>query len=787
MKIFKSAGSGYLFLPLLITLHVLYSGFMQAQNLTINGIVKDSLTGESLISANVFEMNTRLGTITNDYGYFSLTVPEGDTLHLLVKYVGYKPKKIVYVPTDIGGIIRVFLIPGKNLEEVSVVAERNVTKNDLGVFSLPVSELQRMPAMMGETNVLKTLHFLPGISSGREGSSDVYVRGGSPDQNLYLLDEVPLFYISHYGGFFSIFNNDALNHVKIYKGGFPAKYGGRLSSVIDVKMKEGNRKEIKGNVTLGMLSSKFLAEGPIKKDRVSFMISARKSVLDLLTRANSIINENGVAYGFSFYDVYGKLNYDINPKNNFYFSFYKGDDHIFSNVVNAMSSLDGDLKNTSKWGNTAFGLRWNHILNPKTFFNITLYSSSYALNSRIYQKDITHNTTELEFNSFIKEYGLKTDLQYNLLRNYTINLGGSFKYNTFNPGRVAISASADSLEEVDISKKNKQYEIPVGYFYLENEIRAGKRIMVKPGLHFSLAEIDNSLDYSMEPRLNMSIRLLKNIMFKSSYAYMKQYMHLLTNSGAGMPTDLWVPATEIAAPAQTSQVSAGFSGFFMEKNMEVTVEAYHKSFQNLIEYTEGKSFYSGLKWEDKIEKNGLGAARGIELFVRKKQGSFSGWAGYSFSNNKRKFANINRGEWYTYRFDRRHEFNIAFIYKITDNADFSVNWIYHTGQAITIPEGKYSVPLLSTVRNNIINENFAFEYNQKNNHRMDAYHRLDAGLNIEKQKRKTLRVWNFSIYNVYNRKNPSYYFFDQDADGNINLYKVSEFPFIPSVSYTVKF
>ncbi len=797
-------------------LAVLFFLFLQnqaySQNITLSGYIYDTSTGEKLIGADIYNLKTKKGTSSNSYGFYSLSLQRHDSVTIVVSYTGYSPKKYSFY--TISGIEKDFAMqPGTQLDEVEIIGSNEIPveqRVEMSVITIPVKQIQELPALGGEPDIIKAIQLMPGVQSGNEGSSALYVRGGSPDQNLILLDDVPLYYVNHLGGFVSIFNADAINTVSLIKGGFPAHYGSRLSSVLDVRMKEGNTKETHGGVMLGMIAAKAYVEGPVKKDKVSYIISFRRFLYDLLTRPISKIAFDGMSIGYNFYDFNAKINYKINHKNRIYGSFYMGDDKVLSKIKEKSGSVKNISKYVQKWGNLVSALRWNHLFNQKLFSNLTLAYTRYRFLTDLSNTYKHDNINEQYYNRFVSgiyDLSFKADFDYIVSANYRMKFGLAGIYHTFEPGTTGYRSSGNNAMRVDTSFGNNYLNAWESAVYMENEFEIGLRLGFNIGVRASLYSVNNKNFYSFEPRVMANYRFGKTVSIKASYAKMQQYVHLLTSTGAGMPVDLWVPATDKTPPSISNQWAVGIAKSFKKGMFEMSIESYYKEMKNLIAYKEGATYLvASTDWEDKVEKNGLGISYGIEFLFQKKTGKLTGWIGYTLSKTTRQFENINNGNPYPYRYDRRHDVSIVVIYKLKENIDISATWVFGTGNAFTMAVGKYY----------IINDNYTQSdypgnpanffgyssevhiYDGKNNFRMRNYHRLDVGINFHKKKKRGERTWNVSIYNVYNRQNPYFYYFVtrtvHDSQGNVIegtrktiVKQQSLFPIIPSVSYSFKF
>lgn len=786
-------------LKILLSVLLLTSISTAQEKFTISGYIKDKESGESLIGAKVYIDTLKTGIITNIYGFYSLTLPSGNH-EILYSYTGYEPvKKGVQLDENIK--LNINLSPGNLLKEVTVTAERKQHETtEIGTVNLSMDKVKSLPVLLGEVDIIKTAQLLPGIQSGSEGSSGIYVRGGGPDQNLILLDGVPIYNANHLFGFFSVFNADAINSVKIVKGGFPARYGGRLSSVIDINMKEGNMKKLHGEGSVGLISSKLMLNGPIIKDKTSFMITGRRTYIDLLAKPfiKAYNNKNGqsgssTTGGYFFYDLNGKVNHIINDNNRVFFSAYMGNDKF--NVINNSSYTDGisGLKRMEEtdgglsWGNKIMALRWNHQYSPKIFSNLTLNYSQYNFSTGFGLKDFEvgnennpDQNFKFDYNSGITDWGGRLDFFYYPNPNHKINFGVGEIYHDFNPGvnQFNFTVFSDSINQKSSAGNVYSHEF---YGFIEDDMKFGERLAANVGLHYSNFLVRKKWYNSLQPRAALNYKLDEYSSVKLSYSRTAQFLHLLSNTSIGLPTDLWVPATENIAPQYGNQISVGYARE-LKKGYRVSAEGYYKTMENLIEYKDGASFLSGNgNWEEQVEI-GNGNSYGGEILLEKRSGKTTGWIGYTLSWTNRKFENLNEGKVYPYRYDRRHDFSVVVTHKFNDKIDVGVVWVYGTGNAVSLPLQKYT----GTGENG---ESTLVEHiGDKNGYRMPSYHRLDAGVNIHKEKKWGEATWSFGVYNAYNRKNPFYLQFGYLKNTNeYALKQVSLFPVIPSVSYNFKF
>ncbi len=764
-----------------------------SQRATISGFVRDYTTGESLIGASVYLPVTKSGTSTNAYGFYSLTLPQ-DSVEVVFSYVGYTSvKKKFFLQRDTTFVI--VLEEATLLEEVVVTGEAVEAIHEASSMStttIPINQIKALPAFFGEVDVLKTLQLMPGVQAGTEGSTGLYVRGGGPDQNLILLDGVPIYNASHLFGFFSIFNADAINRVELIKGGFPARYGGRLSSVIDISMKDGNMKKVQGEASIGLIASKVTVEGPITKDRTSFIFSARRTYIDALARPIIRLATQQVA-GYYFYDLNFKLNHIIDSRNRLYLSTYTGDDRAYSRE--RQSYVFNNERRESRnefglrWGNVVTAARWNHVLSPKLFANLTGTYSRYRFDLfSEYRETIERVNEEPErrfsrdqYISGISDWAGKLDFDYMPNPNHYVRFGTQTIFHRFAPGVYTVRSSG-GLDTTTSARITNAIELA---HYVEDDWLISNRLKVNAGLHASSFFVDGRSYYSWQPRISGRWLMTSNFALKASYVEMAQFIHLLTNAGLGLPTDLWVPSTGSVRPQTARQAAIGIAKT-VRNTYEFSLETYYKRMNNLIEYKDGASFVEQEQsWEDKIEKGGVGTAYGVEVLAQKKVGALTGWVGYTLSYTDRQFQNLNFGQPFPYKFDNRHDINIALAHTWNDKMDFSLAWTFTTGNAITLATQKFDSMiegLNSPMR--VVPELQYFE--SRNGYRMPHYHRLDVSVSWWKKKKHGLRKWTVGIYNAYNRMNP---FFIElgEQNGRPQFIQYSLFPIIPSATYTFKF
>lgn len=780
------------------------SAFEASERFTVSGFIVEKGSRESLIGATVFASELRLGTSSNNYGFYSLTLPQGMT-EVIFSYIGYHPLVLnIDVVQDIQ--LDIELIPlTVEITGVEVTAdyvERISQSIQMSRIDLPVAQIRSIPALLGEKDIFKVIQLLPGVQSGQEGSSGFYVRGGGPDQNLIILDDATVYNASHLFGFFSIFNGDAIKNVQLYKGGFPARFGGRLSSVLDISMKDGSKEKIQGEAGIGFISSRLTLEGPIIKDKASFLVSGRRTYIDALILPFMPKDERG---GYFFYDLNAKVHYDYNRKNKFYASSYFGRDKFYFRFNDGGNFReDGGLY----WQNATTTLRWNHLFNDRLFANTSLIYSDYTL--RIYvEEKYDGDWYKLSYSSGIKDFGLKYDISWHPAPNHLIRAGIQSIYHRFTPSAFVLR---DDYSGEHIREVQSINTIETG-IYIEDEIRLGDIAKINPGIRLSHFVHEGQHYLKPEPRLSLLLFLLDDLSWKASFASMNQYVHLLSTTGIGLPTDLWVPSTRNVRPQSTWQVAGGFSKDFSKQSLELSIEGYYKKSTNTVGYREGASFLliddptdaENFSWEDNIT-SGQAWSYGVEFFLQKKTGRLNGWIGYTLSWTQLQFDEVNNGRKFWARYDRRHDFSIVAIYDISRNVTLSGTWVYSTGNALSLPIGEYQRVTHNPwgqstyyFDHDFSTENTPFrlapwsyinDYSNKNAFRAAAYHRLDIGVQTSKQitifGAPVLRTIELSAYNLYNRKNPFFYFIEWDYDKR-HLKQMTLFPVIPSISVNYKF
>ncbi|MBI3511601.1 MAG: TonB-dependent receptor [Bacteroidetes bacterium] len=774
---------------------------LQAQSskkFTVSGFVREASSGEAIIGAVVTLKDPLKVASTNTYGFYSITADSG-TYTLTAQFVGLDDyTQQLVLTSDIHLDIK--LEEHKNQEVVITdkKEDENVTDGQMSTNRLEMKQVKQIPAFLGEVDVLKTIQLLPGVKGGAEGNAGFYVRGGGPDQNLVLLDEATVYNAGHLFGFFSVFNGDAIKDVNLIKGGMPAQYGGRLSSVLDITMNEGNNQKFQVDGGIGVISSRMTVQGPIKKDTASFIVSARRTYIDVLMKPFIKTTSPFYGSGYYFYDLNAKLNWRINQKNTVFLSGYFGRD------VFTYNDNKSDFKVNIPWGNATTSLRWNHLINPRIFVNSTAVFSDYKFSFGAEQDGF-----EFKLFSGIRDFNNKIDFSFLPNSKHYIRFGTNYCWHIFTPNNVS-AKSGDTV--FDLGGLKKQYAHEVGV-YVNDDWDITDRLRLTVGMRYSyfimVGPFDRFIqdvtgrtvdtihynkfkkvkDYGgPEPRVSMRFILDDQSSIKASYTYNLQYVHLATLSPISLPTDIWVPCSDVVKPQKGWQVATGYFRNFYHNKYESSVEVYYKKMYNQVE------FAPGALPEDNVNNNtdnnfvfGKGQSYGAEFFFKKRTGKLNGWAGYTLSWTTRNFPDIDSGKTFYARYDRRHDVSLVLIYNLNDHWTFGSVFVYGTGNAITLPIQRY-----------IIEGNIVSDYGPRNGYRMIPYHRLDISITYTCRPKKLFKKipyennWNFSVYNVYNRHNPYFIFFDNEgsvADGTLKVTakQVSLFPILPSITWNFKF
>ena len=761
---------------------------------TISGYVKDSLTGETLIGASLQLTGRGGGVNSNAYGFYSITLNAGEQT-LSCSFIGYESRQ-VQITLSANRQLNFLLVPkASTSQEVVVYGRRrdeNVKNSQMGRFDLSVAKVKALPVLLGEVDLLKTLQLLPGIRNAGEGNTGLYVRGGGPDQNLIILDDAVVYNTGHLFGFFSVFNADAIKNVTLIKGGMPAQYGGRLSSVLDVAMKDGNANKFQVDGGIGLIASRLSVQGPLKKDKASFIVSARRTYIDVLVKPFIPKSSQFSGSGYYFYDLNTKVNYKISEKDRLYLSGYFGKD-VFD-FRNTRRSFSANIP----WGNATATLRWNHVFDRKLFANTTLVYNKYN-----FAFNASQNNFNIRLASGIKDLNAKVDFDYYPAPQHKIKFGGLYTHHLFTPN--ILSGNQDSTEFKPNNANNKYANEAA--LYIQDDWELSDKFKINLGLRYSSFKQvgpytkytedanGNKLDSThygsgekiktyggFEPRVTLRYAIDDRSSVKASVTRNLQYIHLVSNAGSTLPTDLWVPSTYYVQPQIAWQYATGFFKNFKDNMYETSLELYYKNMQNQIEYKEG--YTPSLSDPEKQFVFGRGWSYGAELYIGKNKGRLTGWLGYTLSWTYRKFPQLNGGEQYFAKYDRRHDLSVVSSYELNKKWKLSAVFVYGTGNATTLPERFY-----------IINGVLTQEYSRVNQYRLPAYHRLDFAATytpIHKRKRKIQGSWVFSVYNVYNRANPYFIYFDQTGSPynntlKVEARKVSLFPVIPAVTWNFHF
>ena len=745
-----------------------------SQNATISGYIKDADSKEALIGATIYETKLKKGSSANEYGFYSFTVPTSDTLDVIVSYIGYKPqaKKIIIKENT---RLDVLLVSSSLLNEVEIIATKNddnVNKAQVGVIDVPMREIKNLPVLAGERDILKVIQLLPGVQQAQEGTTGFFVRGGNIDQNLVQLDEAVVYNPNHLFGLFSTFNVNAINNVQLIKGGFPAKYGGRLSSILDITMKDGNKEKYQVEGGIGLLSSNLTVQGPIIKNKASFIISARRSYIDLLLKP--FIPKNNAGTTYWFYDVNAKVNIELGKNDKLILSAFNGKD-------NAAYTGANSLNYGINLGNSTATLRWNHLFGSKMFANTSLIFNEYHLGLSNSQG----NYYSLLYTG-VKDVNGKTDFTYIPNTKHIIKFGATYFYHTLYP--AAFSAKIPKKgNKVTINKDS----IPQKYsnemaLYANHEWNMTEKLGLNYGLRLPYYFTAQKAYLLFEPRITFKVSINKTTSLKASYTVMNQFLHLVPNSTASLPTDIWIPSSALVKPQNSQQYSLGLFKNFKENSVETSVEIYYKSMKNQVLFKEGTQLTLVSNIEDALTF-GNGTSYGVELFVKKNIGKLTGWISYTLSKTDQTFSELNYGKTFPFTYDRRHNLAIAATYDLTKRWTLSADFVFHTGNAFTMPTG-----LIPVTGDGSLYDGYYYDYSSRNNARLGVYHRLDISASYKKERKffkwKYESELVFGAYNVYSRKNPYFVYLTVDpASGQRKAVQVSLLPIIPSISYNFKF
>lgn len=789
-----------LLLILTLVLGFIFNATAQTRRVTVSGHISDAASGETLIGAGV--KSGTLGAVTNNYGFYTLTRPQGQRVELTYSYVGYEDA-VVVLDLIRDTTLNIALKANSQIQEavVSAQKESGIQATKMSAIEIPMNLIENTPTLFGEADVLKTVQLMPGVQSGVEGFSGIHVRGGGPDENLLLLDGISLYNTEHLLGLFSIFQPEAVKKVTLFKGSFPARYGGRTSSIIDVRTNDGNMQKTHGTIGVGLLSDKFHLEGPLFKGKTSYSISARGMHTILFAPALALMK---VPANYFFYDLNGKVTHKFGDRDRLFLSAYNGQDAFYYNDLGQDTHQDNfswNSKTRINWGNTLASLRWNHVFNGRLFANATAAWTDYRMIMQYNTSEKDRSTTPpgtynytFDYRSGLRDLTGKLDFDYTPSPRHQMKFGAEYVYHTYIPETLTnveyeTSAGKTLLDTtITNNKKGNRYGHEIS-FYAEDDFMIGDCLTLNPGFRLALFSTSGKTYVAPEPRMSAKVDFGGGYSAKLAYSRMSQYVHLLSSSMITLPIDLWVPITKDIRPVTADQYSAGFyyNGL---RSWEFSVEGYWKQMDNILEYKDGISFLANSnQWEDKVEM-GQGRAFGIELFIQKTMGRTTGWLGYTLAKSDRIFPSgkINNGIRYPYRYDRRHNISLVVNHKFTDRIDMSGTWTFASGGTTTIPERETAV---LTPDGGLVQVDYA---PHRNNYRLPPSHRLNLAVNLHRPCKRGESIWSFSIYNVYCRLNPNFVFSSQahTYDGAVytrkqQLTRLTLLPFIPSFSYTRNF
>lgn len=771
------------------------------QRFRIRGFVRDSVSGEALIGANVFDVFGSQGTATNDRGFFSITLTGGEAV-LGCSYIGFDTRFHRF-ELDRDTLLVLRLEPQPNLQEIPVVGMGRVSgvySTQTSTIEVPLAQIQNVPSFMGEVDLIKSLQQFPGVQSGNEGFSGLYVRGGGADQNLILIDGVPVYNVEHLLGFFSIFNADAINKVSLIKGGFPAQYGGRLSSVLDIHTLDGNASRQSGSVSLGLLSSKVSLNGPVIKDKTKYFLSFRRTYYDILS-APFVINRDDKSF-YYFFDLNGKVTHRFSPRSELTLSSYWGRDELLSkyNFKDVARSIVGeDVQESVRlndevgtgWGNVVSSLKWRYVVNDRMFASLSGAYSNYRYVTKqtdSYGEDENLYAYTRKYSSGIRDASVKLDLDYMPSNNHLVKFGVAGVLHHFYPGIDVVQAELSSDEKNDTTIGGKMIMGTELRGYLQEEFSVSPSLKINAGIHFSSYFTKRRTYSSLEPRLNIRYLLAPTVSLKASYSAMRQYLHVLSAANVSLPSDLWLPVTDQLKPLEAWQVDFGPEWEISEGFM-LTVDGYYKEISNVLDYKENQSFFDFSQgWESKLT-SGSGRSYGLEFLLHRKMGDLSGWFGYTWSKSTSHFDELNEGKSFRSNNDRRHDASVFVSYRFNERFDAGITWAYGSGKPVTLANEMYHAPDLPTSMQQF--SGYLESYSSKNGYTMPDFHRMDLAANFYKDVRLGQRVWSVGVMNVYGRQNPFFLYFSETGKNGATVRSLKQFslfpiPF-PYVRYTLKF
>lgn len=771
----------------------------KSQNTVIvSGFVEELGTREKIKSVTIFSKERNVSVLSNDFGYFSIKAKRNDSSSIIFSHSSFETIELKVAALK-DTFFTVSLSPMvKELSEIEIKeGKQNDAKSYLGTVSVPIKMLTKVPSLFGEKDIVKAVQLLPGVQSTNEGTTGYYVRGGGADQNLILVDGVTIYNVSHLFGFFSLFPAEAVKSVDLIKGGFPARYGGRLSSVLDVKLKDGNKQKVNASYSMGLLSSRISIEGPVKKGKSSFFVSGRRTYFDFITTP---FFKKGNKSIYNFYDCIAKLNFNLSEKSSLTISSYFGRDKYEAIVTENIYANGSVLKSVSgsgmNWGNVTSLIKWNYAVNSKINLNQSINYTKYN-NINGFKDVITDSDGNIDplkgsafkFTTAISDISYKSELDYFHSEKMKVKSGIGYTHHYFTPS-VAFIKSNNNGVPLFQNKTSGNLNTNEVWLFCETDFSIKKFIQVSLGIHNSYYSTKQQMYFSSQPRINSKLILNENSNLQFSFSFASQPIHLLTNNGAGLPVDLWVPATKRVPPEKAIQYSAGYF-IKLSPSIEFSMDAYFKKMSGIVEYAEGANFLSSAgDWEQYTER-GKGIAYGTELFLYKKSGMLSGWVGYTLSWTKRQFENLNGGKWFWYKYDHRHDLKIVLMYEPSKKFDCAFNFVLYSGNKATVPDIVYSgiqanMPPVYAGFIFDVNSQYALNASSRNNFNYKTYHRADVSFNFNKLKKRGIRTWNISIYNVYSRSNPFFYSLKESSTASIKLIQFSLFPILPSISYQFK-
>lgn len=800
-----------------------------AQKQTVCGYITDANTKEPLIGANIYHPTLYIGTSTNNFGFFSFNLPQGEH-NLQISSIGYqKQNRTINVQQDTTLFIEVDA--GYEIDQVVVTAPMN-RKDVFAPINLSPKQISVIPTLTGQADVMSSYQLMPGVAQGYEGTNDIYVRGGSSDQNLILLDDVPLYYVNHVGGFFSVFNEHGINDVSMYKSGMPAKYSGRLSSVVDIQLKNGDMQKYSGDAQLGLYSASLFVEGPIKKDTASFIFSARKSFTDFfMYPATKYINEDDVAVVYGFWDINGKINYKLSNKTRLYISTYAGRDHyqvitddytLYTEYEDPYQKdeelyhISENSKDKLNWGNIMGSIKLNHQFSHKFVSKLNFSVSNYRYQNKM-ELDQDYSTADKSYynetffyRKGVTDYNIKLDNDYYINNQHQLSFGGQALIHRFNHGLIKLQQSYDSLAVPDdvifddyktntnMTQQGKRTTMLEYGLYAEDNIQIANRLNFSVGMHLGGMYNSSHQQTVVQPRMSAQIRATEQLHFNASYSKTAQFLHVLSSNSTSLPTNIWVPATDIAPAQSAKQISVGAKQTFNQQKYELSVDLFYKKMTNLIEYI-GDSKYQieGLSTYNSMAINGVGKVRGIELYAKKNHGKFTGWVSATWLKSTRQYPTLNNGKPYFYQFDRPVDLSVLAQYQFNKNISLVTTWNFRSGTRTTMsntaydalmPEGNAYTQLPEVSETQLSNAHkLGIDYHQRNNYRLPNYHKLNISARFTKQKERGLRTWTIGVDNAYNRMNAYSLFYKTLPSNETVLYKFTMLPLMPSFSYTFSF